>query len=192
LLVGDAASSIDPLSSQGLEKALASAEEAAYVINTIFNTTDQTERLLAHHQAWERGLFALHARRSGDFYATESRFIAEPFWISRANYETGARSPSRLPDTLRPNHGVLEATAFRRHHRLLEPTRGFQLGQEGEIHHHVGAIPVAALMDLLAQESSTESVLQNAGDHPQLFPLSRGKVEAALLELVRLGLVEEA
>ena len=53
LLVGDAASTIDPLSSQGLAKALASADAGACAVQTMLERPDLRGLVLQHQQQWE-------------------------------------------------------------------------------------------------------------------------------------------
>ena len=70
-MIGDAASTVDPLSSQGLEKALASADAAACAILTALETPTLTGQAFAHHAAWERGLLHGHARQTTAMYTSE-------------------------------------------------------------------------------------------------------------------------
>jgi 2-polyprenyl-6-methoxyphenol hydroxylase-like FAD-dependent oxidoreductase len=82
LFVGDAASMIDPLSSFGVKKALASAWLAAVVVHTAFVTPE--------HTALARALFrdreAAYVRSASHALSDVSREAgrAEPFWSARA------------------------------------------------------------------------------------------------------------
>jgi flavin-dependent dehydrogenase len=106
LLVGDAASFIDPLSSFGVKKALGSAWLAALVANTILGEPDLA--------AAARGLFEEHERRVYEaFEAQAVGFFDEvaadethPFWSGRAEGER------ELP-------GEPEVAAFRRDPEVL-------------------------------------------------------------------------
>ena len=90
--IGDAASTVDPLSSQGLEKAFASAADAALTLDAVLaNAHDAAaeDELRARRRAWERRLFRTHAARTLAYYARETRFGDRPFWRRRRD---GART----------------------------------------------------------------------------------------------------
>ena len=84
LLVGDAASSIDPLSSFGVKKALASAWLAAIVVHTALASPDRQPLALEFFDRRERELFAASLRRSAGFAAEAAKRSEHPFWLSRA------------------------------------------------------------------------------------------------------------
>jgi flavin-dependent dehydrogenase len=87
LLVGDAASFIDPLSSFGVKKALASAWLAAVVVHTCLTHPDRRAMALDFFSRWERDAYLTHARRSRDFARTAYAQHAHPFWAARAERE---------------------------------------------------------------------------------------------------------
>jgi flavin-dependent dehydrogenase len=84
LLVGDAGSFIDPLSSFGVKKALASAWVAAIAVNTCLAHPDRQSCALEFFSDWERDVCASHARRARDFARDAAARHAQPFWLGRA------------------------------------------------------------------------------------------------------------
>ncbi len=82
-LVGDSASALDPLSTQGVEKALASAERAASIVQECLSSPQKEPDLRAYQREWEHRLFMLHAQRTQELYRSETRFPDRPFWRKR-------------------------------------------------------------------------------------------------------------
>ena len=85
LLVGDAASFIEPLSSAGVKKALASAWRAAVVVNTVIASPAMLDAASAFHDRREQDLYAQCARRSAGFFKSASAVYDDPFWTVRAD-----------------------------------------------------------------------------------------------------------
>src|SRR5262249_6322477 len=67
LVVGDAGSFIDPLSSFGVKKALASAWMAAIAAHTALVDASRAATAMAFFDAWEHRVYDEHLRRSRDF-----------------------------------------------------------------------------------------------------------------------------
>ena len=84
LLVGDAASFIDPLSSFGVKKALASAWLAAIVVHTALIDPDRRAAALGFFSQWERHAYLTHARQSREFARAAFAHHPHPFWAMRA------------------------------------------------------------------------------------------------------------
>lgn len=84
LLVGDAASFIDPLSSAGVKKALASAWLAAVAVHTALETPSMRQAALAFYAAREREIERHHAAESRRFLAAAARRHDRPFWAERS------------------------------------------------------------------------------------------------------------
>jgi hypothetical protein len=86
LLVGDAASFIDPLSSFGVKKALASGWLAAIVTHTALTRPGLRAVALAFHDRRERELYASAERPTARFAAEAAPGGAShPFWLARAS-----------------------------------------------------------------------------------------------------------
>jgi flavin-dependent dehydrogenase len=85
LLVGDAASFIDPLSSFGVKKALASGWLAAIVTHTALTRPAMRATALEFHDRRERELYSSAVRQTARFAAEATRSgVAHPFWLARA------------------------------------------------------------------------------------------------------------
>lgn len=85
LLVGDAASFIDPLSSAGVKKALASAWLAAVAVHTALKTPSMREPAWQFYAAREREIERHYAAESRAFLASAARGHDRPFWSGRAD-----------------------------------------------------------------------------------------------------------
>ena len=85
LLVGDAASFIDPLSSFGVKKAMASGWLAAIVTNTCLRHPDRAALARRFHAEREQEVWASYRRQAAAFFAEVSRSELHPFWSDRAD-----------------------------------------------------------------------------------------------------------
>ncbi|HEX4294060.1 MAG TPA: tryptophan 7-halogenase [Rhizomicrobium sp.] len=81
LAAGDAASSFDPLSSQGIVKALRSGAFAAYAAADFLKSGDA--RNLARYRAFVDGEFAAYRRTWREHYRHEARWRERAFWRRR-------------------------------------------------------------------------------------------------------------
>ena len=85
LLVGDAATFIDPLSSFGVKKAMASAWLAAVVTNTCLRHPERAPLARAFHAERERQIWESYRRQTAAFFAQVSRHELHPFWSDRSD-----------------------------------------------------------------------------------------------------------
>ena len=164
LAVGDAASTVDPLSSQGIFKALRFAIWAAYAV--------------CDHLGGDGGALARYARlverdfdgyltSRRDYYRRETRWPDSPFWRRRAGHVTldparllhasadGAGGPAAGRRSLLPARDVEHLCRLcrtpRPAHELVAELRRLRPGAASD--HRV----VLALQDLLAQGVMTEA-----------------------------------
>ncbi|MBZ5560409.1 MAG: tryptophan 7-halogenase [Acidobacteriia bacterium] len=84
LLIGDAASFIDPLSSFGVKKALASAWLGAIAVHTCLTDPARQDVALEFFSNWERDVYAKHLGRSREFAREAQARHPHAFWASRA------------------------------------------------------------------------------------------------------------
>jgi flavin-dependent dehydrogenase len=84
LLVGDAGSFIDPLSSFGVKKALASGWLAAIVAHTALSQPGMRAHALAFFDRRERDVFAASARQAAVFASAAAGHTDTAFWLARA------------------------------------------------------------------------------------------------------------
>ena len=97
ILVGDAASFIDPLTSQGVFKAIQSGLAAAAVIRTIMQRPEDTELARRYYQESQEEFHANYVDVALAFYR-ESPFAEEPFWKARTSVTRRARARNILDD----------------------------------------------------------------------------------------------
>jgi 2-polyprenyl-6-methoxyphenol hydroxylase-like FAD-dependent oxidoreductase len=107
LLIGDAASAIDPLSSFGVKKALASAWVGAVAVRTCLRHPERQPVALEFFSNWERQVYSANLRRSVEFAREAYGRHPNPFWAERAAVDVDAgteeiddESLLRAPDVL--------------------------------------------------------------------------------------------
>ena len=84
LLVGDAASFLDPLSAHGVHKAMDGALVAAAVARTILERPAMAEEAAGFYDGRERDIFSITRARLARLYRQEARYADRPFWTKRA------------------------------------------------------------------------------------------------------------
>jgi hypothetical protein len=114
LLVGDAGAFIDPLSSFGVKKALASAWIAAVAVHTALRDASRKDIALDFFSSWERQVFTTHLQQTRDFARRAHTHHPSAFWAARA--EAIDRAPEdqnsvsvNVEDTLMRDPGVRDA-----------------------------------------------------------------------------------
>ena len=187
LLVGDAASTVDPLSSQGIEKALGSAEAAACAANTVIEHPELRARVIEHHTSWERGLWHAHAGQTAAFYGRQARFGDAPFWRKRRTATAKRTEPVLLPTTLRLHPGLERRAILHRQGRYLVEEPGFSVPGTPEALSRLGPVPLAPLIEVLTTARDLPETLRGAAQQAQLFPLSPRSVQEAVEDLFRRG-----
>ena len=85
LLVGDAATFIDPLSSFGVKKAMASGWLAAVVTNTCLRHPDRAALAGEFHADRERQVWRSYRRQAAAFFAQVSHREVHRFWSDRSD-----------------------------------------------------------------------------------------------------------
>jgi hypothetical protein len=84
LLVGDAGLFIDPLSSEGVHKAMASAITGAVVVNTLLRRPTMTAHAAAFYDEMQQATYETHYREATRYYRQETRWQDHPFWQKRS------------------------------------------------------------------------------------------------------------
>ena len=108
LLAGDAGLTIDPLSSEGVRKALASAVSGAAVVNTILRRPAMRNHAAALYDAAQRDTYDDHYRQSVRYHAEEGRWPDSPFWQRRR----GAPLPEPDAPRASPSGASVEFSPF--------------------------------------------------------------------------------
>lgn len=99
LLVGDAANFVDPLSSYGIKKALASAWLAAVAVHTALTESKMLRPALAFYESRERAMYeALERQRAALARTALAGDAASEFWSMRAEADAELGGPNEDPD----------------------------------------------------------------------------------------------
>ena len=94
LLVGDAGLFIDPLSSEGVHKAMASALTGAVVVNTLLQRPSMHPQAITLYESGQRDTYLNHYRQSASYYRQEGRWPDRPFWQRRTQHLLSDPEPS--------------------------------------------------------------------------------------------------
>jgi len=95
LAVGDAASRFDPLSSQGIMKALRGGAFAAYAVGDFLTRGDDSG--LRRYRSFIAAEFEGYLATRAEYYAEEGRWAEREFWRRRGPYESNATPPMGRP-----------------------------------------------------------------------------------------------
>ena len=120
LLLGDAGSCIDPLSSFGIKKALASAWVGAITAHTCLRHPDRQPYPLEFFSNWERDVYDSNLRRSVAFAREAYGRHPHPFWGERADVDVEGASEEfdedsvfRAPDVQATFESLKESDAVK-------------------------------------------------------------------------------
>jgi flavin-dependent dehydrogenase len=91
LLLGDAGLFIDPLSSEGVQTAMASAITGAVVVNTILSRPATTASALTFYRDAQNNAYSTHYRQSAEYYDQERRWPDSIFWRKRSGLLAAAQ-----------------------------------------------------------------------------------------------------
>ena len=189
-LVGDAASSIDPLSSQGVEKGLASAERVALAVITAQREPALEADLRQHLIDWETGLFRAHARRASETYHSEERFVDRAFWRARrlahAKPASMAAASAVVSGRFRLSPRLRAAPTFRPRGDSLRSVTGYALDGAPPID-RVGPLPIEDLIAAARPGGTLEGIVERAGDQPALAGWRREDVRFAFTQMLHRG-----
>jgi len=182
LLLGDAAATIDPLASQGVEKAVSASEHASVCIAAALEHPEWWGRLRALHARWEHGLQAAHMRSANAFYELESRFVGESFWQRRQ--EDSQSSPQVDADqALGCSSHVQLARVLMRHGPRIIEVDGALHDETGEELARIARVPVAAVLGLFVKPVTIADAVALASKDPNLFVLTPHEVHEAIVQL---------
>ncbi|HZD50612.1 MAG TPA: tryptophan 7-halogenase, partial [Silvibacterium sp.] len=100
--IGEAAFTIDPLSSQGVQTAIGTALHAAAVIHTISRRPENTRLALDFYNSRQRDAANLHSASASTFYAQAAEYYGTDFWLRRATGPHGQIFKSSHAQPLAP------------------------------------------------------------------------------------------
>jgi hypothetical protein len=186
-LLGDAAAGLDPLASQGTEKALVGAENAALAIAAALEDPSLRDAAVACHARWERDLFHAHRKTCAGFYGRVARHAAQPFWQRRSAIEQ-AKVP--MPVRLVRATSVAEHLVLERRGSTLERSVGY--GRDlASARVRIGRVALEPLLSAFAEPRSVEDGIARTGQDARVFPLGTAAVRAAITDAISLGLLTE-
>lgn len=190
LRIGDAMATIDPLASQGVEKAFAAGDHAAAVVHTALREPRWRSRLFACHRRFELGVQAAHQRTAEEWYRREERFADQPFWTSRrVSSATSSGRPTeqagnqllRVASHVQPGQVLVRAGAeFVAAEGALDQRTGEEVAR-------IGYVPIPALLARFRTPTTLPSAVADGANDARLFVLPPRAVHAALQELLRRG-----
>jgi flavin-dependent dehydrogenase len=125
LRVGDAASFVDPLSSFGVKKALASAWLAAVTVHTALVDPKMAASAAAFYEARERAMYETLARTSAALAGPAGKRHESPFWDARASDGLEAAPPPAGAAAARASRARAALGELKARERIaLEPGTG--------------------------------------------------------------------
>ena len=92
--VGDANLSLDPLSSQGVQSAIASGLQAAVVVNTLARHRANADAAIVFYRDRQQEKVRQHAAKTAAFYGERAAVCDTPFWRQRAAFAGESTTPS--------------------------------------------------------------------------------------------------
>jgi hypothetical protein len=111
--VGDAALSIDPLASQGVETAIGTAMHAAVAINTMIDRPADAEFAMEFYDSRLRNSAAFHSAAASRFYREQHAACGGSFWSKRATDSAQEPRKQREVFPIRPGALVCLAPGLR-------------------------------------------------------------------------------
>ena len=124
ILAGDAATFVDPLSSYGVKKALASAWLAAIVVNTCLDEPGLAPHALGLHAARERAMYESLSRQSAALARDAQSAHANAFWEDRAGAPGAEAQAGSDVAALRADPDVVAAFQSLRERAAIRVRRG--------------------------------------------------------------------
>lgn len=182
LLAGDAGSFIDPLSSAGVKKALASGWLAAVVVNTYVRTPAMRAHALAFFSGRERDIERHHTAESRAFLAAAAREHDHPFWALRSADVDAASGDAEAVRHAFEELKTSRAFRMRMSERLRIEPRPLIDGNEIRLAPHVieqdspptrylHGIDMVALLELVPQVTQVPDLFEAYGQGRTAVPL---------------------
>ena len=93
MAVGDAAQAYDPLSSQGIDKALRTGSHAGHLIHyaltdEVDNSLSTDNQFIQQYSQQQQQLWDAYQTQRDYYYGIQTRWSDQPFWQRRQNYST--------------------------------------------------------------------------------------------------------
>jgi len=160
--VGDAALTIDPLSSQGVQTAVGTAIHAAIVINTILDRSNDTSMAIGFYRRRIMESAQFHSRSAAIQYREHCRFSPSTFWHRRAAadiyYETPASNVLVSLDQLMrisPRAAFVQVPTATE--KYVVESKGISLGDQ--VFSRIGDYDLSDLLSQITETMPTRDVL---------------------------------
>jgi flavin-dependent dehydrogenase len=189
---GDAASGVDPLSSQGLMNAFLSARRTFEAIRTLLESP-HLDRAVQHHlNQFHRAHWREHARTTLAWYASEQRFAEAPFWQSRHQFllDDTPSGTVKLPRCFVRTQRLVPAPLLVSDGERLRERMGYQSPRSGDAIHEIGRLSVDQVLKLTEQPGSFEDCCRRAGAIAGQGIMSREELRGILHEASTHGFIE--
>ncbi|MCB9878528.1 MAG: FAD-dependent oxidoreductase [Planctomycetes bacterium] len=187
LALGDAAATVDPMASQGVEKALHMADSVAGLIAPAIANPDWLPQLCRGHAEREHQLARTCQLRAQDFYRAETRWAERPFWRARQAAAPSAPAPVVPTGPLRVAPNARPGMVVTVGHRTCRAQPGWNDERTGRGLSQIGGLPLTPLFGLFERPRSLAEAVAAAATVPELFVSSPAKVREALLLLCADG-----
>jgi flavin-dependent dehydrogenase len=113
--VGEASFAIDPLSSQGVQAAMASAVHGSIVVHTLLTCPANSTAALQFYRDRQTETAAFHQRIAAQYYSEQNSVSHESFWQERAGHSSSAAAQV---DRITPGNSNSERKVFDENCRL--------------------------------------------------------------------------
>lgn len=166
LRVGEASFSIDPISSQGVQVAMASAIQGSLVAHTIITQPDMADAAMSFYQQRQIEAVTRNLAWAANCYAEISNSHDLDFWALRS---VGSRPPNLLPTPLPPaDHCSLRLSALARLMDISAATNN-RISVEVALTHpslerpiaYLGDYPIAPLLRELQEGRTAETIIRS-------------------------------
>jgi flavin-dependent dehydrogenase len=163
LKVGEAAFALDPLSSSGVQKAMASGIIAAIVANTVLLRPQDAGLALDFYRCEQTAAAGRHRAWTANVYAEQRAFANEPFWRERAQPVPSVPEPVQLDrrrgDLVLSNLAAVEWVASVSD-AFIEPQRGLTHPNLERPLVYVGGMAIADLLPAVGCPGVEQSLRQ--------------------------------
>jgi len=162
--IGDSAYNLDPISSQGVQKAIKSGVHGAAVVNTILSNKGTANVAIKYYQQMIRTEVQDHQRNAGRVYAEQDLFLNSDFWKIRQRSSYPANPVSNLHLKIRSNDLMLKNSCYKEveagilHNDLIKPIRGLQRDGDKTTFVLLNEMPVEELVSCCHNLSASSSL----------------------------------
>lgn len=182
--VGEAAHSLDPLASMGLQKAIQTAIWAAAVVNTTLQRPRDATAAQAFYADRLQASAAQHAAWAAEIYGTHRRYVDQAFWQARRGLPAApvdppaaGPAPAQAPIRLAARARTLDAPCLIGD--FVEVRRAVQARPDAEPVVFLAGIEIAPMLDRLVPGCTREALEGAIGE--QVRPAVARRVVAWLL-----------